>query len=128
VLVLREGTRVGPVNVARELVEHNHEREIGFRGDAPRLELARGRCLERDPETFAHERIEGRVLAEPLGTRLAAPLERAEPEIENLYGQRRCSQRFTSTETCARDSMPSSRSRYSEGLRGSWATTLTTTA
>jgi hypothetical protein len=109
--VLREGERRAAMDVARELVEHDDERQQRLGGGAPRLELARRRRGVRGAEALADERIELLVLAEPLGARRAARLEGPEPEVEDLYGQRWCSQRFTSMETWAMDSMPSSRRR-----------------
>ena len=72
------------VDVARELVEHDHpgERAVGI--DAPVAEASRECLRHHGAEAFADGRIEGRVLAEPLGPRAAMRrrARRTEPEIE----------------------------------------------
>jgi hypothetical protein len=74
------------VDVARELVEHDHARERAVRVGAPLAQPAGQRLRDRGAEALADRRVECRVLAEPLGARRVR--RRAEPEIENCAGFR----------------------------------------
>jgi len=82
----RIGARIAAKHVARELIEHDAERERAIRGRLPRGELARSRGLVGRHEAVADGGVERVVLAEPLVVSSLAP------EGEDGFGSydRRC--------------------------------------
>ena len=76
-----ERARRVAVDVARELVEHDHARERAVRVGAPVAEPAGQPLGDRRGEALADRGVERRVLAEPLRARRVR--RRTEPEIEN---------------------------------------------
>jgi len=85
--VLREGRAAIPVNVARELIEHDDEREPAARVLCPvRLELAAGSALVKRSEALAYRGVVPAAVAEPhlalRGIQRAVGAARAEPEVQ----------------------------------------------
>src|SRR5207253_11089997 len=115
VRVLRERSRVAAMEVARELVEPQHEREHRLGRGAPGLELSPRRLPVQLAEATAHLVVERGIFLEPLGARLPPAFLAAEPEVEDFLRRRQghatCAQRYTSTETCTRVGMPARRAR-----------------
>ena len=76
--------------VARELVEHDHfgQRRARLRGPAGEFTAQRG--VDQWTKALADRRVEGVVLAEPLGPRLQVVglVGAAEPEVQHLGGAR----------------------------------------
>ena len=82
--VAGKGARCAPIDIARELIEHDEARQRAVRRRLPRAQAALDGGIDQRAETRAYVRVEGVVLAEPFPARLAivTVIRRQEPEIE----------------------------------------------
>ena len=87
--ILGKGPRVAAVEVARELVQHDHQCEQRIGLLAPALALAQRGARVQGEEAAADLLVEGGVLAKPRFARLAVSgrSRLAEPECEDFAGR-----------------------------------------
>src|SRR5882724_9095280 len=76
--IARECKRVGAMDIAGELIEHDHQRKRPLRAMGPVVKGSGACVLQRIPETQRERAVEGGILGEPLC--LAGPA----PEVDHI--------------------------------------------